>query len=347
MATAARTSATRISGYPAANLRFDWLMAGLAFLFIIGLHLDGWAHNHGRVDETFFTPWHAVLYGSFGLVGLALVVTQFRNVSQGYSFTQALPRGYGLALVGVLIFGLSGGLDFVWHDLFGFEPDLEALMSPAHMALATGAFLFISAPLRAVWSRKQATGWRELAPAIISLTLLLAFFSFFTQYANYLNYPEWLIERRYTGDELLQIVRYGGIFLQSAFVSGLLLFGLRRWQLPVGTVTLMLTVSALLYFWMRNQFIAPYPLTIAAPIIAGILLDSLLLALRPSGVRIGAVRLFAFLTPAILILTYFAITIAAYGIIWSIHMWLGAVFIAGLVGLGMSYLVFPPVIETE
>lgn len=347
MATLARTSSTRINGYPAANLRFDWLMAGLASLFIIGLHLDGWAHNHGRVDDTFFTPWHAVLYGSYALVGLALVVTQFRNVSQGYSFTHALPRGYGLALVGIVIFGVSGGLDFVWHDLFGFEPDLEALMSPAHMALATGALLFISAPLRAVWSRKHATGWRELAPAIISLALLLAFFSFFTQYLNYLNFPAWLVERRYRSDELLQIVRYGGIFMQTGLVSALLLFGLRRWHLPVGTVTLMLTVSALLYYWMRNQFINDYPLTIAAPIIAGMVADALLLSLRPSVARVGAVRVFAFLTPAIMILTYFAIAIAAYGIVWSIHMWLGAVFIAGLVGLGMSYLIFPPAIEIE
>ena len=28
---------------------------------VTGLFLDGWSHNHHR-PETFFTPWHAVLY---------------------------------------------------------------------------------------------------------------------------------------------------------------------------------------------------------------------------------------------------------------------------------------------
>jgi hypothetical protein len=33
-----------------------------------GIFLDGWAHAHGRVDESLFTPWHAVLAGIAGLL---------------------------------------------------------------------------------------------------------------------------------------------------------------------------------------------------------------------------------------------------------------------------------------
>jgi hypothetical protein len=347
MATLARSTASRISGYPAHNLRFDWLMAALSALFVIGLHLDGWAHNHGEVDNSFFTPWHAVLYGSYALVGLALVVTQFRNVAQGHHFLQALPRGYGLALVGVVLFGFGGGFDFVWHEAFGFEANLEALISPAHLLLASGAFLFLTSPLRAAWYRRDANGWRDLFPAVVSLTLLFALFTFFTQYAHFLNDPQFLLERRYINDDFLQIMRFFGIFTQSALLMGLLLFALRRWQLPFGTITLMLTVNAALYFWMRNRFVDDYPLVFLAPVIGGLIADGLMAYLRPSAAQPLLLRGFAFLVPLIVMLSYFGVAEAAYAINWRIHMWLGAAVMAGFIGIFISYLVVPPAIEVE
>jgi len=45
-----------------------------------------------------------------------------------------------LSLLGVAIFGLSGGVDFLWHSLFGFEVDTEALLSPTHLSLAIGGY---------------------------------------------------------------------------------------------------------------------------------------------------------------------------------------------------------------
>ena len=39
------------AGYPASSARFDTLMAGLSFLFLAGLWVDGWAHFHGKVDD--------------------------------------------------------------------------------------------------------------------------------------------------------------------------------------------------------------------------------------------------------------------------------------------------------
>ncbi|HEX2620924.1 MAG TPA: hypothetical protein VHL11_12275 [Phototrophicaceae bacterium] len=347
MASIAQVAPTRIKGYPADSLRFDWLMTGLSFLFILGLHLDGWAHNHGQVDNSFFTPWHAVLYSAFGLVGLALVVTQFRNVSQGYSFTKALPRGYGLALIGVAIFAAAGAGDFVWHSVFGFEAKLATLMSPAHLALATGAFLFLSAPLRAAWHRKNLSGWRDLFPVVATLTFLLALFAFFVQYNGYLDKPEWIINRSNADDGMLQIFRFTSVFIQSALFSGLVLFALRRWQLPVGTMTFMLGVTTLLYFWVRHRFIVDHALVLAAPFIAGILLDGLLWTLHPSVEKIGWLRLFAFLMPFVLTLSYFGVLMAAYRISWSVHLWLGLTFFAGIIGLFMSYLVFPPIIEPD
>jgi hypothetical protein len=42
-----------------------WMLVPGSVWFVAGLYLDGWAHNHGKVDNTFFTPWHAVFYSGY------------------------------------------------------------------------------------------------------------------------------------------------------------------------------------------------------------------------------------------------------------------------------------------
>ena len=51
-----------------------------------------------------------------------------------------------------------------------------------------------------------------------------------------------------------------------------------------------------------------------------------------------ALRCFAFLTPCVCMLLFFSSLQLSAGLWWSIHMWLGASFMAGAVGLGMSAL---------
>src|SRR5262249_30500996 len=79
---------------------FDWLMASLGAWLLGGLYLDGWAHIHLPGLETFFTPWHAVLYSGYLASVVALVVTFARNRGWGAARSRALPAGYGSSLVG-------------------------------------------------------------------------------------------------------------------------------------------------------------------------------------------------------------------------------------------------------
>src|SRR5271166_2443779 len=44
-----------------SSASFDWIMGILCCALVAGVVQDGWAHNHGKVDESFFTPWHAML----------------------------------------------------------------------------------------------------------------------------------------------------------------------------------------------------------------------------------------------------------------------------------------------
>lgn len=78
-------------------------MAVLSALFTGGLFLDGWAHTHGRVDDTFFTPWHAVLYSGYVLVAGFLLTHLIRSHRQGRPWLQALPPGYDWSLAGTLL----------------------------------------------------------------------------------------------------------------------------------------------------------------------------------------------------------------------------------------------------
>ena len=82
-----------------SNQRFDWAATILAATFTAGVFLDGWAHTHGRVDDTFLTPWHAVLYSGFLAMAVLLVGRAAWGVAR-YRLTwrRAMPEGYGLGL---------------------------------------------------------------------------------------------------------------------------------------------------------------------------------------------------------------------------------------------------------
>lgn len=180
----------RVSGYPVGGVRFDWISAALAVWVTGGLFVDGWAHSHGFVDNTFFTPWHAILYSGALCITLFLFVNQWRNIGKGYPFGRALPRGYLLSLIGAGLFIASGGADLVWHELFGFEVNIETLLSPAHLLLAFSGILMLSGPVRAAWARYragEAHGWLNLGPALLTLTLCLAIMLFLTQFVNATN----------------------------------------------------------------------------------------------------------------------------------------------------------------
>jgi len=172
---------------PRGSLRFDWLFTLVCCWFAGGVHLDGWAHNHIPDLETFFTPWHAVLYSGYVVSAAVLVLALVRNHARGYAWRRALPPGYAVSLAGAAVFAVGGVLDLLWHLLFGIEVSVEALLSPTHLLLATGGVLMISGPLRAAWQRlpgRASFTWRTGLPALLSLTLVLSLLAFFTQFAH-------------------------------------------------------------------------------------------------------------------------------------------------------------------
>jgi hypothetical protein len=174
-----RTTASKPSDRGAAaigGVGFDWLMVALGAWLLGGLYLDGWAHIHVPALETFFTPWHAVLYSGYLAGAAALTATFHRNRRRGASWSSALPAGYGLSFGGVFIFLFGGVADMLWHVIFGIENGVEGLISPTHLALALGGSLMVTGPLRAGLHGgvAAAPSWISRMAMVASLTLLLS-----------------------------------------------------------------------------------------------------------------------------------------------------------------------------
>ena len=92
-----------------------------------------------------------------GVLGMEIA----RNYRQAGSFWKAIPFGYAQSVVGVAALLLGGALDFVWHSVFGFEHQLDLLLSPPHLFLLTGLFFLITGPVRSGLARPQATNLLE------------------------------------------------------------------------------------------------------------------------------------------------------------------------------------------
>jgi hypothetical protein len=328
---------------------YDWTVVLLSFWFVGGLLLDGWAHNHIPELESFFTPWHAVLYSGFLAVSGFLAATLVRNHVNGYPWRYALPPGYELAIVGVLIFMAGGIGDMAWHEVFGIETGVEALLSPTHLILATGMTLIVSAPFRAGWRRdadqtSPAPEWVALLPQLLSLTFVWTVWSFLTQFAHPLVDPWATAGYRPPGPRGVTYLRMSlgitGFLLQTGVMMGLVLCAVRRWTLPLGSLALVFCLNAAFMSLMHDQYHF-----IPGAALAGLGADLLIHWLKPSSERSGSLRWFAFAVPIVYYALYYIAVIVTHGLEWSVHVWTGSIVLSGIVGLLLSYVLIPPLIR--
>ncbi|HET7035316.1 MAG TPA: hypothetical protein VFI42_06490 [Thermomicrobiaceae bacterium] len=301
----------------------DWSVAGLSALVTGGFTLDVWAHNHGKVDKSFFTPWHAILYSGVALTGVFLAYQASRR-------RRSLPAGYALSLAGVVLFIVGGLCDLGWHALFGVEADIETLLSPTHLLLAFSGLLILTGPLRSL-SRRAASGWRELGPAVIAATLVLVVFGIFTQYAH--PFTE-IAAVEPAGRQALGI---SSILLQTALLMGVVLLLVQRWVLPPGALTLLFSLNGLAMAIIQDQYHL-----LPVMVLGGLAGDLLLNWLRPSRLSPARLRIFAAGLPLALYALYFLDVFLTGTITWSTHLWAGSIVLAGVVGLLLSMLVCSP-----
>jgi hypothetical protein len=233
---------------------------------------------------------------------------------------------------------LGGPFDLAWHSVFGFEADVEALMSPAHSVLAIGFALIASGPLRAAL-RRPPRRWLAELPMVLAMAFVVSTLTFFTQTAHPLANLWGAGNLRASYD----VIELGlvSLVLSAAVLTApvLLLLGLGR--LPAGAVTIVIGVSSIATGVLFDH--GDYPLAqVVALVAAAVAADLLRAWLRPRADRPGTLRAFAAMLPAALLGAYFLSLRLTVGVTWSAHLALGTVVFGAVVGWLFSYFVAPP-----
>ena len=159
----------------------DLVTVVLAALLIGGSLADSWAHTNLLASlETFFTPWHALLYGGFAATAAWTIWLGYRRRAEHPRWWRdGWPAGYGLGALGAVGFLAAGVGDMLWHTIFGIEVSLDAVLSPTHLLLVVAGTLLVTSPLRSWWAtggtvRRAPTGIASLALGSIFGVLLLS-----------------------------------------------------------------------------------------------------------------------------------------------------------------------------
>jgi len=298
---------------------------------IAGLYLDGWSHQV-RKPETFFTPWHGLMYsGFFGAV-----------VYSAWQSSRARARGETatgmdrLVTVGVVLFVVGVIGDGIWHTLLGIEVNVEALLSPTHLTLATGGLLLTSTPARVAWrTRSSADGERPLAnfAVVQSVTATAAVFAFFTQFAS-----------AFRADRISDVVFRGmgslaeshairgvtAILLTNAILLGAVVFLTSRWRVPRGSCTFVIGVIAVACNGLTGF---DHPWLPLAAILGGLAADLMVSLDHP--------KLVPIVTPLVMWSAWTAIAALTAPFGWSANVWGGAIYLCTLTGVGLRAFAYP------
>jgi hypothetical protein len=315
------------------------IIAALSLTTIGGLHLDGWAHTNRPGLETFFTPWHAVLYSGFALTAAWVIVLAIRlggRAAGPQGWWAALPKAYRAGVVGVAVFLAGGAGDMLWHTLFGVETGVDALLSPTHLVLLVGGMLLFSSPSVAA-ARDFSGRWPAVAAIALSSASVGAAASFFLSYLQVFRYPRAAEPYVPNSDnELGAILGFGGYLANTAAILVAVLL-LRRFldRPPVGVLTAV-TAAVAVGGAAFSEFAFPAPILDA---VLGAVVAEALLVLVPwpwdRWLVLGA------LAPVAIWSGQLVGVEAGVGIGWSVELWAGVVALCGLAGLSLAMLTRP------
>ncbi|XEC95991.1 hypothetical protein AB6A23_05330 [Paenibacillus tarimensis] len=323
-----------------------------ALWLLSGVFIDGYAHGHiDETLETFFTPWHAVLYSGFLACAIWFAWLTYRNYRLGYRGIEAIPHGYGSGVAGALIFAFGGVSDMIWHLIFGIEVGIEALYSPSHLCLFVGGTLIVFSPFKRAWLIRTEGGeasprFVQLLPALVSIAFATSFTAFFAMnfwaFAYefpYQSYQEWV---NGTGSGTMNHYLYdmgrvqgiSDILITNAILIIPILWLLKGWNPPFGSLTLMLTLP-LVFMSVLDGFDNYF--MIAVGIISGLAADLVwrILQIPREGLK---TQLFLGLLSAFIWGLYFLVIHIYDRVAWEPEFWGGAIFLAALSSVVFSKL---------
>lgn len=298
---------------------------------VVGVFVDGWAHFNRPGLETFFTPWHALLYsGAAVLYGWLLLPT-----------AKVAHRDRVWAVAAAAIFTVGGLGDLLWHQAFGVESGLSALVSPTHLLLLLGGLIGLTAPLRETRGHRL-DGLKAVLPVLGAVTLAAALGAFFLLYlspfaADAPTVAVTAIPEGAPGHEEAEAPAVTGLaaYLVSTVIIVLPLLGLRlRGLLPFGTITVMVTTIAMLSAGV-TEF--EQPAAPVAALTAGLAAD---LIVR-TGRRLpepGQLLLLGAVVPALLWSAQLGALAITAGVRWPAELVIGVLVLSTMFGTALGLL---------
>ena len=314
-----------------STLAFDWVYVVLVSLVTAGVYLDGWSHGTFGPDQSVFSEYHLLFYTSLVAISFWLFGTAILNYRQGFSGFSALPAGYKLSALGIIIFGLTGVMDLAGHALFGFEVDLEALFSPSHMGLFLGWSLISIGPAQAALYRQfhltkdqsGTTSLIKMLPTLFAWASLLNVLAFVSM-NFFATTQQWmLVDERPGVDFYGQLLGIMGVIIQTAIIVGCVTWLTLRFRLPIGSFSFFFLIYALYDSINRFDF-AMVPVFL----VTGILSDVLYAFLKPNATRQLQFHVFNVLTAAILWGSFYTFLFATNfggGVWYTPYIWTGSI----------------------
>jgi hypothetical protein len=332
-----------------APSRLDWLITFAGVWIMSGLFID--AHQHLFLAvESFLNPWHMTMYSGAVFAAVVLGATIWRNYRQAGSFWKAIPAGYVQSVFGVAALLLGGALDMAWHSVFGFEHQLDLLLSPPHLFLLTGLFFLIAGPVRSALARPNGKNLVEQLPMLVSFGLAIEIVQFVTQYGFY---PEALMRDHplaqggFPHEQFVlsvflfyrQALEISIVIWQSLLVAAAALYLVVRRRLHFGALIVLCVVEKL---WIGAELATDARellLVVLASVAAGAIGDYVIAKLAPGPRRPNAFRILGFAVPSAYFAAYFAFAVPLFGgTWWDASFVFGSIVEAGLVGLCISQL---------
>lgn len=309
----------------------------LGLWMTVGLFMDGYFHQNLAGDaESFVTPWHAVFYGGFAASAWWLATISGRQAAGSLDWRlRFLPRGYEGARAGLVLFALGGAGDAAWHTAFGVERGVDALLSPTHLMLFAGLVLILTAPLRAALAAPESppSPW-ILVGSVTSATALIGFFLNFVWGLGIAGFARVVYDPISEAGETQVIAGVASMLVTTIVFFGAAKVILSGDRPPVGALTVLFGTVALLVSLAFDEDAEG----VAAAIVAGVALETLLRVPSSPGNRVGGLPAVFGVASTVLWLTYLGALSALDGIEWPAEIWLGAIVLSGLTAYAIAAL---------
>lgn len=305
----------------------DRTFVALAGWLMTGVYLDAWAHI-SRLPDSFWTPWHGILYSGLLACGVFLFVLR------GTSYRALLGRGYQLSLVGFAIGAIAGVGDAIWHTVFGIEFDVEAAVSPPHLAVAVGILLVVTGPARAAWEKRHF-GF----PAALSLLYGLSIITVILDYANPYSsaFGAGSAPTPHATAQLEQTVALFAFVAYAALLAGVAVIAVRSDPRSAPWLAFIIGANGVA-LTLVNAPLHPdaMPLLLGVALFTGAAVLVAAVSLRPSADRPWTLRAFVFLIPVFAYVAYSVAITLGLGTWWSPTFWNGLIALGSLAALLVS-----------